>query len=50
MKNGVEGRTTKADEELTQVQIEISVLRKQWELQRAAQLSLKNRKLGIYFE
>ncbi|KAI0707020.1 hypothetical protein C8Q76DRAFT_629548 [Earliella scabrosa] len=42
LRNGVEARSAKADQELFQLQIPIPELREQWKLQRAAQLSLKN--------
>ena len=43
LKHGVEARTQAADNELSKIQIPVSELRKQWEQQRAAQLSVRSR-------
>ncbi|KAI0694788.1 hypothetical protein C8Q76DRAFT_634071 [Earliella scabrosa] len=42
LKNGVEARTAKAEQELLEIRIPTSELRHQWQLQRSAQLSVKN--------
>ncbi|KAI0746147.1 hypothetical protein C8Q76DRAFT_605599, partial [Earliella scabrosa] len=42
LKNGVEARGAKADRELEEANIPLRELREQWQLQRAAQLSLRN--------
>ena len=46
LKNGVEARTAKAEEELSEIKIPTPELRRQWQLQRAAQLSVRNREIG----
>ena len=47
LKNGVEARGAKADRELEEANIPLRELREQWQLQRAAQLSLRNRERSI---
>ncbi|KAI0716907.1 hypothetical protein C8Q76DRAFT_795144 [Earliella scabrosa] len=42
LKNGVEARTAKADQELHELQIPMPILRQQWQSQRTAQLSVRN--------
>ncbi|KAI0701749.1 hypothetical protein C8Q76DRAFT_633393 [Earliella scabrosa] len=42
LKNGVEARSAKADRELEEANVPLGELREQWQLQRAAQLSLRN--------
>lgn len=45
LKHGVEARGLAADEELSKIEIPIHALCKQWTQQRAAQLSIRNRRL-----
>lgn len=44
LKNGVEARTLTAQRELAKINISKDELRKQWEAQKAAQLSVRKRK------
>lgn len=45
LKNGVELRTAAAKQELAKINISKEELRKQWEEQKAAQLSVRKREL-----
>ncbi|KAI0694292.1 hypothetical protein C8T65DRAFT_711030 [Cerioporus squamosus] len=42
LKNGVEARAANAEKELRTIEVSMPVLRTQWELQQAAQLSVRN--------
>ncbi len=47
LRHGVEGKTLAANEELSELGITVSELRIQWEAQRKAQLSLRQRKCPV---
>ena len=47
LKNGVEARSAKADQELHEVDIPLAELREQWQMQRAAQLSVRKRRCSV---
>ena len=44
LKNSVQARTARADQHLAKIDVSVSELRKEWENQREAQLSVRNRK------
>ena len=49
LRNGVEARQRAAIQELSNVKASIGELREQWALQRAAQLSVKNREWTVKY-